>query len=74
IVPFEKDANKVVKTFFEYEKCIFSARATELLSKIKSGTQYSEKARELTEMLAYTEKIGYENIPKNSLMWEFVKL
>lgn len=72
IYPFQGEADSMFNTSLIYEFCVLKKFAVPLLESINSSyAEYSE-ARRLLEFLKYFETIDIENVPKNSLLREFI--
>ena len=72
IYPFQEEADSMFNTSLVYEFCVLKKFAVPLLESINSSyAEYSE-ARRLLEFLKYFETIDIENVPKNSLLREFI--
>lgn len=72
IYPFQEEADSMFNTSLIYEFCVLKKFAVPLLESINSRyAEYSE-ARRLLEFLKYFETIDIENVPKNSLLREFI--
>jgi uridine kinase len=72
IFPFQEDADVMFNTSLIYEINALKKYALPLFSKIgKEEKEYAE-AKRLTEFLKYFEQIDVEDIPKNSLLREFI--
>ena len=72
IYPFQEEADSMFNTSLVYEFCVLKKFAVPLLESINSSyAEYSE-ARILLEFLKYFETIDIENVPKNSLLREFI--
>lgn len=72
IFPFQEDADAMFNTSLVYEINALRNYALPLFEKIgKDSKEYAE-AKRLCEFLKYFEPIDIENIPKNSLLQEFI--
>ena len=72
IFPFQEGADVMFNTSLVYEINALKKYALPLFSQIgKEEKEYSE-AKRLTEFLKYFEQIDIEDIPKNSLLREFI--
>ena len=72
IFPFQEDADVMFNTSLVYEINALRDYALPLFEKIgKDSKEYAE-AKRLCEFLKYFEPISIENIPKNSLLQEFL--
>ena len=72
IFPFQEGADVMFNTSLVYEINALKKYALPLFSKIgKEEKEYAE-AKRLTEFLKYFEQIDIEDIPKNSLLREFI--
>lgn len=72
IFPFQEDADVMFNTSLVYEINALKNYALPLFEKIgKESPEYAE-AKRLCEFLKYFEPIELENIPKNSLLQEFL--
>ena len=72
IYPFQEEADSMFNTSLIYEFCVLKKFAVPLLESINSSyAEYSE-ARRLLEFFKYFETIDIENVPKNSLLREFI--
>lgn len=72
IFPFQEEADVMFNTSLIYEINALKKYALPLFSQIgKEEKEYAE-AKRLTEFLKYFEQIDIEDIPKNSLLREFI--
>lgn len=72
IFPFQEDADAMFNTSLVYEINALRDYALPLFEKIgKDSKEYAE-AKRLCEFLKYFEPISIEDIPKNSLLQEFI--
>jgi len=72
IFPFQEQADVMFNTSLIYELNVLRNYAIPLFEKIgKDSPEYAE-AKRLCEFLKYFEPIGIEDIPKNSLLQEFI--
>lgn len=72
IFPFQEEADVMFNTSLVYEINALKKYALPLFSQIgKEEKEYAE-AKRLTEFLKYFEQIDIEDIPKNSLLREFI--
>ena len=72
IFPYQEDADVMFNTSLIYEINALKKYALPLFSQIgKEEKEYAE-AKRLTEFLKYFEQIDIEDIPKNSLLREFI--
>lgn len=72
IFPFQEEADVMFNTSLVYEINALKKYAMPLFEKIdKTSKEYAE-AKRLCEFLKYFEQIDVEDIPKNSLLQEFI--
>ena len=72
IFPYQEEANKIFNTSLIYELNALKEIAEKLLREIKpENKEYAEAVR-LLNMLKYFKPIDSENVPKNSLLKEFL--
>lgn len=72
IYPFQEEADSMFNTSLIYEFCVLKKFAVPLLESINSSYEEYSEARRLLEFLKYFETIDIENVPKNSLLREFI--
>lgn len=72
IYPFQEEADSMFNTSLIYEFCVLKKFAVPLLESINSSYPEYSEARRLLEFLKYFETIDMENVPKNSLLREFI--
>lgn len=72
IYPFQEEADSMFNTSLIYEFCVLKKFAVPLLESINSSYPEYSEARRLLEFLKYFETIDIENVPKNSLLREFI--
>ena len=72
IVPFRKDANVEINTFFPYERSILNDDAVAHLEKIEKDSKYYEHAIKLIEILKPVPQLTDDFVPENSLLREFM--
>lgn len=72
IYPFQEEADSMFNTSLIYEFCVLKKFAIPLLESINSSYEEYSEARRLLEFLKYFETIDAENVPKNSLLREFI--
>ena len=72
IYPFQEEADSMFNTSLIYEFCVLKKFAVPLLESINSSYPEYSEARRLLEFLKYFETIDVENVPKNSLLREFI--
>ena len=70
LFPYEDLADTKLDSFHPCEPCVFSQRATELLSHVEND-EYKEKANRLEYALSLFNKTDYSLLPENSLLREF---
>lgn len=72
IFPFQETADVMFNSFLIYELGVMKTYAEELLSKIdRSNPEYSE-AKRLIEFLSYFLPIEPHDVPRNSILREFI--
>lgn len=72
IFPFQEEADVMFNTSLIYELNVLRNYAIPLYEKIeRSSPEYAE-AKRLCEFLKYFEPVGIEDVPKNSLLQEFL--
>ena len=72
IFPFQEEADVMFNTSLIYELNVLRNYAIPLYEKIgRNSPEYSE-AKRLCQFLKYFEPIGIEDVPKNSLLQEFI--
>lgn len=72
IFPFQEDADVMFNTSLIYEINVLRNYAIPLYEKISSNSPEYAEAKRLCEFLKYFEPIGIEDVPKNSLLQEFI--
>lgn len=72
IFPFQEDADVMFNTSLIYEINALKKYALPLFKKIGREEKEYAEAKRLTEFLKYFEQIDIEDIPKNSLLREFI--
>ena len=72
IYTFQEEADSMFNTSLIYEFCVLKKFAVPLLESINSSYPEYSEARRLLEFLKYFETIDMENVPKNSLLREFI--
>lgn len=70
LFPYEHLADMKLDSFHPCEPCVFSQRATELLSHVEKN-EYKEKANRLVRTLSLFDKTDYSLLPEDSLLREF---
>lgn len=70
LFPYEHLADMKLDSFHPCEPCVFSQRATELLSYVVKD-EYKEKAERLARTLSLFDKTDYSLLPEDSLLREF---
>ena len=70
LFPYEHLADIKLDSFHLCEPCVFSCKATDLLSLVEND-EYKEKAMRLTDMLSLFNKTDYSLLPEDSLLREF---
>lgn len=70
LFPFEYLADVKLNSFHPCEPCVFSERAMQLLSEAKKS-EYTEKAKSLSEKLGLFRNTDYSLLPADSLLREF---
>lgn len=72
IFPFQEDADVMFNTSLVYEINALKKFALPLFEKIGRDNKEYAEAKRLTEFLKYFEQIDIDDIPKNSLLKEFL--
>lgn len=72
IFPFQEEADSMFNTSLVYEINALKKYALPLFEKIGKETKEYAEAKRLCEFLKYFEQISVEDIPKNSLIQEFI--
>lgn len=72
IYPFQEEADSMFNTSLIYEFCVLKKFAVPLLESINSSYEEYSETRRLLEFLNYFETIDVEEVPKNSLLREFI--
>jgi len=72
IFPFQEDADVMFNSALIYELCILKQYAEPLLFGIDSNTPEFVEAKRLLKFLDYFLGVSSENIPKNSILREFI--
>ena len=70
LFPYEHLADIKLDSFHPCEPCVFSQRATDLLSCVEKD-EYKEKAERLINTLSLFDKTDYSVLPEDSLLREF---
>ncbi len=73
IKPYMSIADAKINTFFEYETPLLATEGIKLLSKVQKDSPNYKTASELMEKISGLQPIDYSLVPKNSLMFEFIK-
>lgn len=74
IYPFASLADVSINTFFEYEASILKNEAIRILGEIKRESEFYDNAQEIIGKLKRYRAIEVQEIPVESMMFEFVKL
>lgn len=72
IFPFQENADAQFNSALVYELCILKQFAEPLLFNIQPGQPEYEEAKRLLKFLDYFIGVTSENIPKNSILREFI--
>jgi uridine kinase len=72
IFPYQEEANSIFNTSLIYEISALKDIAIPLLEEIKPEDEEYAEARRILDMLKYFESIPKEEVPKNSLLKEFL--
>lgn len=72
LFPFSQRADIQLDSFHPYELCVYKELASELLSHIEKTSDYYGRACELKSKLSLLSAITAENVPKGSLLCEFL--
>lgn len=72
ITPFKNTADAVIKTGFEYETGVLKNRAAEMLGEVKESGIHYDTAKRILAYLKNVAVIGYDAVPENSLLREFI--
>ena len=70
LFPFESLADVKINSFHPCEPCVFSERASALLSEVTHG-EFKEKADLLADKLGLFKNTDYSLLPADSLLREF---
>lgn len=72
IFPFQEEADVMFNTSLIYELNVLRNYAIPLYEKIDRSSPEFAEAKRLCEFLKYFEPVGIEDVPKNSLLQEFI--
>ncbi len=72
IFPFKENADAVIDTSMPYEICVIKNQAKPLLKEVPKDSVEYEKAQELLEYLKYFTTIHENQVPKVSILREFL--
>lgn len=72
IYPFKDTADAEIRTGFEYETGVLKKRAFEVLGAVEPSSEHYEAAKRLMAKIEKAEEIGYDAVPENSLLREFI--
>ncbi len=72
IFPFQEEADSMFNTSLVYEINVLKQYALPLFEKISKEHQEYAEAKRLCEFLKYFEPLSIEDVPKNSLLQEFL--
>ena len=72
IYPYQEQADSMFNTSLIYEFSVLKKYALPLLEEIDNTKEEYSEARRIIEFLKYFETIDIENVPKNSILREFI--
>lgn len=72
IYPFKDTADASIRTGFDYETGVLKNRAIEVLGEVKETSEHYKTAQRLLEYVKNAEPIGYDAVPSDSLLREFI--
>ena len=72
IFPFKDNADAIFNTSMPYELCVVKNQADALLKKVPKDSAESDKAQQLLSYLKYFNTIPESQVPRNSLLREFL--
>lgn len=72
IFVFQEEADVMFNSTLAYELCVLKPYALEELNKINPGSPVYNEAERLKSFLSFFKEIKFENVPKNSLLREFI--
>ncbi len=68
IKPFKNGANYIYDSTHLYEPLLYAKYLNPLLEKVENN----DKCKELLNFLSKCKKLSKENVPEQSLLWEFL--
>ena len=72
IYPYQETADAVFNTSLIYELAVLKPLVLPLLAEVDSDSEEYSEARRLYELLSYFNSLSTEDVPKNSLLREFI--
>ncbi len=72
IFPYQEEADAMFNSSLPYELCVLKERAEELLSKVTNEVVEYSEARRLLRFLSYFVSIPPREVPRNSILREFI--
>jgi uridine kinase len=72
IFPFQEEADVMFNSSLVYELCVLKGYAEELLTQVPGDVPEYAEARRLLRFLAYLLRISAEEVPRNSILREFI--
>jgi uridine kinase len=72
IFPYQEEADAMFNSSLPYELCVLKDRAEELLSKVTNEVEEYSEARRLLRFLSYFLSIPPRDVPRNSILREFI--
>jgi uridine kinase len=72
IFPYQEEADAMFNSSLPYELCVLKERAEELLSKVTNEVEEYSEARRLLRFLSYFVSIPPREVPRNSILREFI--
>ena len=72
IFPYQEQVDAMFNSSLPYELCVLKERAEELLSKVTNEVEEYAEARRLLRFLSYFLAIPPRDVPRNSILREFI--
>ncbi len=72
VFPYKNQADEFINSIHPFEECIFKSKATELLSGVRSDSEYYAQVSELLSAVSRFETLSAQLLPEDSLLHEFI--
>ncbi len=72
VAPYAKDADAVIHTYINYETFVMRDKAVEILSEVKSGSEYYKEAQRIMKTLEDIPSLSCDAVAEDSFMREFI--